>query len=444
MCLKKAKKRRANGTVNKLSTMRGKTGEVPWMANPRWEATIAVKVGKYHLFQRRQDTGTFWYYWFYDEAGKRIQRACGFGCEDKRLAAAFLEDLLRADLLEEKRKEELRKKAFSQFAAGMFLDGAPHLERWNAKGRILKPQTINQHRRHLVNYLMPKFGKLTLDKIRPAKVEDYLLEQRLSNSCRNTILYTLKLIMQEARREGIIESVPDFEPFKRSGRRQDVLSSEELTALFPFDEKELIKIWKRPDDMRTERDEIALMFGTLFCVTVSAGLRSGEIRALHKEQVSVPHSGLLIDRAIDERGNIGSLKKATENESRSRAVIIPEMTLKILERWLPKAPECPDFPGLLFSYRKKPVANYYILDRFKFGLDRMGIDHEKRRLTVHCLRYTYNTRMRTILSEQVLREFIGHRSLAMTDHYDNPILLERLASYQKERSSVELFWSKSQ
>jgi hypothetical protein len=33
------------------------------------EAAMAVKIGKYHLFQRRQDTGTFWYYWFADEDG---------------------------------------------------------------------------------------------------------------------------------------------------------------------------------------------------------------------------------------------------------------------------------------------------------------------------------------------------------------------------------------
>jgi hypothetical protein len=67
---------------------------------------MAVKVGKYHLFKRRQDTGTFWYYWFIDEEGNRVQKSCGHGCEDKREATAFLEELLRADLLEEKRKDE--------------------------------------------------------------------------------------------------------------------------------------------------------------------------------------------------------------------------------------------------------------------------------------------------------------------------------------------------
>jgi integrase len=403
------------------------------------ERRMAISVGKYHLFERERRGCSYFYYW-YEEGGKRIQKACGHGCDDKRAAVAWLEQLLKADLTEAKRKTALSAITIKDFAKDMFTEGAPHLARWAAKGKVLKRTTLIQHRHHLTGYILPRFGHQRFTEITPTLVEDFLLEQRLSNSCQNTILYTLKLIMKEARRSGIIEIIPEFEPFKRNCKRQDILSSEELTALFPFDEQELIEIWKRPDDMRKERPEIALMFGTLFCVTVSAGLRSGEIRALHRDQISIANSGLVIDRAVDDRGEIGPLKKATQEDPRSRAVIIPEITLKILERWLDKAPECPDYPGLVFSYRGKPIANYYILDRFRFGLDRLKIDHATRRLTVHCLRYTYNTRMRTLLSEQVLREFVGHRSVAMTDHYDRPILLERLAAYQGVKPAVEQFW----
>ena len=400
---------------------------------------MSITVGKYHLFKKTRQGKSFYYYW-YQQGSERVHKACGRACTDKREAVAFLEKLLKNELTESKRKSALGSMSINDFAKDMFIEGAAHLVRWAAKGKILKRQTINQHRRHLTGYLLPKFGKLKFSEINPAAVEDFLLEQRLSNSCRNTILYTLKLVMREARRSGIVDMIPEFEPFKRNGRRQDTLSSEELLKLFPYDEKELIRIWKRPDDMKKERDEIALMFGTLFCVTVSAGLRSGEVRALHRDQVSVVNSGLVIDRAVDDLGKIGLLKKATEDDPRSRAVIIPDITLKMLERWLEIAPDCPDYHGLVFSYRGKPIANYYILDRFRFGLDRLGIDYEKRRLTVHCLRYTYNTRMRTLLSEQVLREFVGHRSVEMTDHYDRPILLERLAAYQGVKPSVEQFW----
>jgi integrase len=401
---------------------------------------VAITVGKYHLFERERRGKVVYYYW-YEDKGKRIQKACGYKCENKRQAVTFLEELLKADLTETRRQSSLSSITIKDFAKDMFTEGAPHLARWAAKGKVLKWQTIIQHRRHLTGYLLPRFGKLRFPEITPTAVEDFLLEQRLSNSCRNTILYTLKLVMREAKRAGIIEMLPEFEPFRRNGKRQDTLSSEELTKLFPYDEEDLVRIWTRPDDKRKERDtNLALMFGTLFCVTVSAGLRSGEIRALHQDQISITNSGLVIDRAVDDRGEIGPLKKATEEDPRSRAVIIPEITLKILERWLGRAPECPNYPGLVFSYHGKPIANYYILDRFRYGLQNAGIDYETRRLTVHCLRYTYNTRMRTILSEQVLREFVGHRSVAMTDHYDKPILLERLAAYQSVKPSVEQFW----
>jgi integrase len=270
--------------------------------------------------------------------------------EAKAGAVALIVYLKRKQAEGGARRSRAEDITVGEFAGDMFTEGASHLARWAAKGKVLKPQTIAQHRRHLVNYLLPKFGKCALEKIRPAQVEDFLLEQKLSNSCRNTILYTLKLVMKEAMREGIIDMAPEFEPFKRSSKRQNVLSGEELDALFPDDEKELIRIWKRPDDMRKERDEIALMFGPLFCVAVSAGMRSGEIRALQQEQISTADSGFVIDRAVDDLGQIGPLKKAAGEDPRSRAVLIPTITLKMLERWLDRTPECPDYPGMVFSY----------------------------------------------------------------------------------------------
>jgi len=87
-----------------------------------------------------------------------------------------------------------------EFARDMFTDGAGQIKRWIEKGYELKLQTISQHRRNLVNYLLPEFGGTPMKKIYQAKVEDSLVKQELSNSSRNAILYTLKLIMQEAKR----------------------------------------------------------------------------------------------------------------------------------------------------------------------------------------------------------------------------------------------------
>jgi hypothetical protein len=50
--------------------------------------------------------------------------------------------------------------------------------------------------------------------------------------------------------------------------------------------------------------------------------------------------------------------------------------------------------------------------------------------------------MKTKLPGDVLKEFLGHRSVEMADHYDNPILPEQLKAFQDMRSAVENFWGR--
>ncbi len=60
---------------------------------------MSVTVGKYHLFQRKISTGTFYYYW-YEHQGKRVHKSCGSKCESKREAVAYLEHIVKEELTE--------------------------------------------------------------------------------------------------------------------------------------------------------------------------------------------------------------------------------------------------------------------------------------------------------------------------------------------------------
>jgi hypothetical protein len=70
-------------------------------------AKMAITVGKYHLMERNRRGKTVYYYW-YNDRGKQIQKACGYKCDDKRSAVAFLEQLLKDDLTEAKRRSALK------------------------------------------------------------------------------------------------------------------------------------------------------------------------------------------------------------------------------------------------------------------------------------------------------------------------------------------------
>ena len=83
--------------------------------------------------------------------------------------------------------------------------------------------------------------------------------------------------------------------------------------------------------------------------------------------------------------------------------------------------------------------------KFVEAVDRAGIRRRARRISSRCLRTTYNTRMRQMLlanamSEDVLRFFIGHRSVQMTDRYDNPELAAKLQAMRALSEQVDTFW----
>lgn len=105
------------------------------------EAIMGVTVGRYHLYTRTRPSGTFYYYW-YEENSRRVSKSCGHACNNKRTAVAYLETLLKQDLAETKKQNDLMKITLGEYAKDMFIDGAPHLIRWAAKGRVLKRQTI--------------------------------------------------------------------------------------------------------------------------------------------------------------------------------------------------------------------------------------------------------------------------------------------------------------
>ena len=84
--------------------------------------------------------------------------------------------------------------------------------------------------------------------------------------------------------------------------------------------------------------------------------------------------------------------------------------------------------------------------RKRIWLKNASVKPGGRKLDAYSLRYTYNTRLQPVLPGAALRDFMGHRSEDMTDHYSRPHLIERLREYQSARLTVEaaLYVSSSQ
>jgi integrase len=425
---------------------------------------------KYHLFRRklinsRGKEYTVWYYW-YKENGKQIRKPCGRGCRLKRDAEEFIAKLEAQEsdpptpVLKSKHISFAAAiyRTFQDLAAEMFLPDSLHLKRQTlADGIAIKETTRLGHRGRLENYLVPKWGRFAFDRFEDEgfvyDFQDWLVSLRktgkdepISNSLRNNIIETMSICLREAKRKRLIKTVPDMGTirFVRHSRRQNTLSLEEIYRLFPEDPAALDAVWRRKDTR--DYPGTGILFGAMFCLGLSAGLRSGELRAVSRDQF-VQHRlqdgsylyGLIVDRAYDSTGQISSaLKKGNDEDLRHRAVILSDKTMRIVNLYLDS---CPVVDGPVFLYHGHPVSKDLLNARWKVGLANAQIDmSDNRRMTVHALRYTYNTRMKALVSEQTLHEFIGHNSSEMTEHYDRPHMEERLLQLADQRGAVERFW----
>lgn len=392
---------------------------------------------RFTLYERWVNGTKRYYFHYLDQNGRRIRKSTG--CKKLSDAKAFLIALEKA---EAENRINASKTPFIVYSKGFFDKKGHILRRWEKHGKVLKERTLQSHRACLRGYLLPWFKDMAIDDITAKALDLHLLDacalrskEPLSGSAKNGIKDTLMIIMREAVFDELIPSVPAFVTYARNSRRQNTLTDTELQSLFPFNPIEFSRVWSYLSD---EGDPTpAACFGTLSAIAVSCGLRSGEAIALSMEQI-IPGKGLIIDRMLDENGNVSLVKKGTSLDPRIRVVPMSEYTLSLLDRWLAIRG---DAPGLIFTYRGNPVPAGYLLIRFKRAMASAGIKTDGRRLTFHALRYTYNTRMKNAIPREILRDIIGHKNADMTDHYDRPVMEERLDEYRETLlPAVNGFW----
>jgi len=380
---------------------------------------MAIHKAPYTLLKRKTKKGKFiWYYRLADDP-KRVQHSTGKFT--KWEAKQFVEELLSIS----NRSEPILLK---EYAKDFFvLNICKWTLRRKAQGFSVTEAMSKMRRGHLENYIFQQFGKLELQKINPVQIENWLLELELANATKNHIRSTLNIILNEARRERIIETNPIVDVGRLSKtkyKKRDSLSLQDIKTLFPQDDTELLRIWRRPD------------FVVLYFLMLSSGIRSGEARALQWQHIIWEEKGILIVQAVKADGSIGE-PKANE----IRGILLPQRTLELLLWWKERCVY--DEPEDFISHSKtrgKPMGKETITTGFKSALKRAGINTEGRNLVAHSLRHTYNTIMKGILTAEMLREFTGHRSEEMTDRYDNPYLIDRLRQFSSSRKLIDKTW----
>ncbi len=300
-----------------------------------------------------------------------------------------------------------------------------------AEGHSFPIKTVKQHWGHLHNYILPHFGRLPLDAIRPTDFEDWRLTLSLANSTKNHIRNAFRIVMELARKDGLITSNPislTSQVEKKQYKHRDIFTEAEIQTLFFDDEVKLLTIWKRLDWL------------AFFSVYGTSGMRMGEVRGLCWEQINWTSATIFVDRAINCDGKMGPTK-----DRRPRLAELEPEVLGRLREWqtmsTTTAPQNLVFPGAI---KGRPYSKETVIEHFRSAIRVSGIAIAGRNLVSHSFRHTYSTETEdgtSVEDHEPTPTSALHSTAEMAQRYDHPThehLLRRTNRKRAERQRAPL------
>ncbi len=383
-----------------------------------------VADGNPRLFTRNGDTTLR--FEFTDNNGIRKQRKTNFKINgEKRKCMRYAKDYIRKYL-----EGELSKSTLEQYVEErkFFVWGkCKWIESQARHGKRFSKIMAKSRLGHLNNYILPKFGNVRLDKFTSGKIDDWLVSLPLANQTVNHIRITLRIVFKQAKKDGLISYNPMLEVDRLADDFKERLpfTLEETKILFPRDDDELLRIWKD------------FYWGSMFCLMTSTGMRSGEVRALRWKHILWNIKWVLIQRAVKKEGVIGMPKNGTDREAP-----LPPIALDLLQKWHERSQPYDDPDSLIYhGFLDNEIVNPgTICKKFSDGLERSTVEPKGR--TAHCLRHTYNTIYKPILSQLMLQSVMGHKDIRMTERYTHVSPMDRIEQFQPMRHLVDELWEK--
>jgi integrase len=234
-------------------------------------------------------------------------------------------------------------------------------------------------------HLRPAFGTLKLDEIERREIDHFKV--RVSNGRTpktvNNILTVLGRILSYAVEAGLIDKAPRMRFVRVPPQPFDFLDDAELTRLLTAGQTDPTVL-------------AALLMG------VDAGLRAGEIRALHWEDVDLV-AGNVVVRRSEYRGELQSPKG-------HRARVVPLTTR------LKKALEAIQHDGPRVLIR--PDGRPWTVEVMRTALPVVASRAKLRPIGWHALRHTFCSQLAVRgVPPKAIQELAGHMSLTTTMRY---------------------------
>lgn len=353
----------------------------------------------YSLFLRKLKSGRkIYYYSIYDGFNRRKQYSTG--CTKKIDAKRYCNKLFHKE-----RVTIVKDIKFSTYTKDWFdYDTCKYIQSILIRGQSYSRMTAKVRKGTLLRYILPYFGNMYLQDIKPCHIEDWIIElkkHKIANITTNKYVGVLKIVLNEAYRRGDItyNPVTSIKALKDDSKGKNILTQDEVSRL--LDESKKDDLWK--DDSHYLMNLLASQ----------SGMRMGEIQALRIECLKKDH--IVVKYSWDRSYRL----KETKTGQERIVPITTDLYNQLHTLYLKNGTEGP----FIFSTDKglTPLCYRNVTTFLYEALKGIGIEEEERRervITFHSWRSYYNTYLITKgISLPIIQAIIGHNSNRMTRHY---------------------------
>jgi len=351
------------------------------------------------VYPRRLPSGrVVYYYQTYDDQGRRTAPR-STGKTSKGAARQVCYDLMRTDSLIPMRGQE---QLFEDYAKGWWVWETCEYLAYRRTRRQISPRYAYTAHGNLKNHILPFFGKKRLKEITRYTIERWIITMQskgLKNATINVCLSNFSIMLDFAVQKDLLKVNPakKVTQLKNTSRRRDILSGDEVKAL--FNEDSIDDLW----GLR--------MYYTANLLAACTGMRMGEVVGVRG--TSLQDGYILVDKQY--RPPYGLIDTKTKD---TRQIPVPDVLMDELQSLREEVGE-----GYLFSITlgEKPVMGETINSRLRKAMVKIGISEEQqeeRYISFHSWRHYFNTMLRSNnISDGKVQSLTGHKSKAMTEHY---------------------------
>ena len=371
---------------------------------------------EFYLYKRQKKRGSYWYVCYIDRESGKQGNAKSIDVLKEKLGIFDNTSITRRDdaVIIAKRAldagimyQDKGLISFKEYAEEFWsYDKSEYIRMRNN----LKPDSIGKEyaqnmlffiRRHVLPSLPADIKLQAITTKHLDIVVQNLYDKGLSSGTIQLIAISFSQPLKEAERLGLIK----FNPVKKMMR---IVRTEKVRGCFTKDEVERISSY-----LKTNKESIYSSYYLAILVALCTGMRSGEVRALNKNDLIVVDDKW-VRVAIRHSLAPYSGLKGTKSKY-DRAVLIPNA---LYEELIANS----DADGILLpskwgGYMSSPTLRnvfYEILDKIGIGEE----ERLKRNLTFHSLRHTFSTLARdSAISQEDRMLVLGHKSSDINDRY---------------------------